>query len=313
MGGRAAPQTWGYERVEGRRKVMPLNEFQRVVLGVLSRGRAPDRHLAGGAVLHKDPTSPRFTRDLDLFHDREELVGSTFLSDSKRLQSNGYHVELTLSQPGYIRAIVSCEGQSTRVDWAHDSAWRFMPPQRIPNVGHALHPVDISVNKVLALAGRDEPRDFLDINYINREIISLGALCWAACGKDPGFSPTMLLESLARKGRIRQQDIDRLELAAPIDVETLKREWIGSLEAARKLVRSLPAEEAGCLYWQESTRKFVTPNNGGKLRRHFATEGGVIPQVAAMPFLTSTGPKRGALKRSYRKPKDAARGKPDEI
>ena len=55
------------------------------------------------------------------------------------------------------------------------------------------------MNKVLALAGRDEPRNFLDINYINREIISLGALCWAACGKDPGFSPTMLLESLQNR------------------------------------------------------------------------------------------------------------------
>jgi hypothetical protein len=47
-----------------------------------------------------------------------------------------------------------------------------------------LHPIDLAVNKVLALAGRDEPRDLLDTLYQHREVLCLGALCWAACGKD---------------------------------------------------------------------------------------------------------------------------------
>jgi len=64
-----------------------------------------------------------------------------------------------------------------------------MPAVYSEDSGFMLHPVDIAINKLLALAGRDEARDFLDIIYIDRNILSLGALCWAAVSKDPGFFP----------------------------------------------------------------------------------------------------------------------------
>jgi len=38
-----------------------------------------------------------------------------------------------------------------------------MPPIEVEAVGFVLHPVDLAINKVLALAGRDEPRDMIDI------------------------------------------------------------------------------------------------------------------------------------------------------
>lgn len=50
--------------------------------------------------------------------------------------------------------------------------------------------------RTLALAGRDEPSDFVDIVYIHEWILQLGALWWAAAGKDPGFTPRSLLELL---------------------------------------------------------------------------------------------------------------------
>jgi len=282
---------------------MPLDEFQREVLRLLAEGRSPHSHLAGGAVLHSGEDSPRFTRDLDIFHDREELVASAFSIDSKRLKSKGCRIEMVLNQPGYIRAVVRRARKSTLVDWAHDSAWRFMPPRRIPNIGYALHPVDISINKILALAGRDEPRDFLDIVYINNEILSLGALCWAACGKDPGYNPTMLVEMLARKGRFRPEDFDRLELAKKVDLGNLKRDWLAALEAAKILIHRLPPKDAGCLYWDAQRGRFVTPESLAKLQKHFASLGGIIPQIHNENFLTSTSQKRAALKRSYGKKK----------
>ncbi len=63
-----------------------------------------------------------------------------------------------------------------------------MPTVRHPLAGYALHPVDLAVNKLLALAGRDEARDFLDVLDLDRRTLALGALCWAAAGKDPGSS-----------------------------------------------------------------------------------------------------------------------------
>jgi len=58
--------------------------------------------------------------------------------------------------------------------------------------------------RVLALAGRDEPRDVLDTLHLHRLVLAPGALCWAACGKDPGFTPLSLLELLRRRGRVRK-------------------------------------------------------------------------------------------------------------
>jgi hypothetical protein len=56
-----------------------------------------------------------------------------------------------------------------------------MPLVRDPLGGLLLHPIDLAVNKVLALAGRDEPRDFVDILFVHKTVLQLGGLNWAAC------------------------------------------------------------------------------------------------------------------------------------
>jgi hypothetical protein len=42
-------------------------------------------------------------------------------------------------------------------------------------------------NKLLALVGRVEVRDWIDIIESSERIQPLGYLAWAACGKDPGY------------------------------------------------------------------------------------------------------------------------------
>jgi hypothetical protein len=76
--------------------------------------------------------------------------------------------------------VVRLAEDATRVDWAHVSAWRFMPLVRDELGGLLLHPVDLAVNKVLALAGRDEPRDFVDMRFVHRRMRPpevIGCLC----------------------------------------------------------------------------------------------------------------------------------------
>lgn len=111
---------------------MPLTGFQRKLLALLARNRAPDSYLAGGAALHFSPNSTRYSDDLDFFHDSAERVASAFAEDSALLESDGYSVDLLISQPGFLRAIVRRDDDTTTVDWAHESAWRFLPPVRDP-------------------------------------------------------------------------------------------------------------------------------------------------------------------------------------
>ena len=171
------------------------------------------------------------------------------------------------------------DGHATKVEWARDSAWRFMPTVRDARVGFILHPVDLAVNKVLALAGRDEPRDVLDALHLHRGVLVLGALCWAACGKDPGFTPLSLLELLRRRGRVRAEDLARLDLAEPTDLHATKRAWLAALDSVEPFVATRPPEQIGCLYHSASRGVFVDPRDATDAVPHFGRPGGVLPRL----------------------------------
>lgn len=262
---------------------MPLTAVQRNILALLARNRAPDSYLAGGAALHMSPNSIRYSNDLDFFHDSSERVADAFRDDSALLADSAYQVDVELSQPGFIRAVVATAGDVTRIDWAHDSAWRFLPPIRDEFGGFVLHEMDLAINKVLALAGRDEPRDYVDMLYVEQHLLPLGAVVWAAAGKDPGFTPLSLLELLKRRGKQRQEELDRLHLARPIDVRSAKEAWLSALAGADEFVRSRPPDEVGALYYDSQRRAFAAPTPGTPLEEqglalHFGMPGGVLPQ-----------------------------------
>lgn len=276
---------------------VPLTDYQREILALLASTRSPDSYLAGGAGLHFSPESTRYSHDLDFFHDSSERVAEAFEADARLLADADHDVRVTLSQPGFIRAVVSrvrdgedageLETQianSTRVDWAHETAWRFLPPVRDELGGYLLHEVDLAINKALALAGRDEPRDFVDILYAHERILSLAGLLWAAVGKDPGFSPLSLLELLKRRGKMRPEDVNRLDLARPFDLEAARDTWREALERADAFARTRPADEAGCLYYSPDERRFAvpaseTPLSDQGLVVHWGRPGGILPRT----------------------------------
>jgi hypothetical protein len=264
---------------------VPLTEFQRALLAALAAAPTDGRYLAGGAAMHFAPNSTRYSDDLDFFHDSESRVASAFATDRDTLRRAGYAVDVELSLPGFVRAVVRRGDDATRVDWAHDSAWRFMPLVRDELGGLLLHPVDLAINKVLALAGRDEPRDFVDILFVHRRVLVLAALCWAAVGKDPGLTPLSLLELLKRRGRYRPEDFSRLRLAEPFDLVPAKDTWLAALAEADAFVRERPPEEYGCLYYAVTPRRFVVPRRDAPLAAqgvvpHYGEPGGVLPRVA---------------------------------
>jgi hypothetical protein len=257
---------------------VPLTEFQLEIARLLSANRTPDSYLAGGAALNIEPNSKRYSNDLDYFQDSDVRVASAFSADRETLEGGGYVVRVILEQPGFVRAIVSKGKGSTKIEWAHDTAWRFLPTQRNDVSGYQLHPIDLAINKLLALAGRNEPRDFLDVMETHRSLLSLGAQCWAAAGKDPGFTPSLLLDLLRRRGNVRPEDIARLHLREVPDLTALKREWLAALDAADAFVHERPPEELGCLYYSRDARTFVgDPERVRTAVPHYGRPGGVLP------------------------------------
>jgi hypothetical protein len=258
---------------------VPLTSLQKAVLATIGKNRSEGSHLAGASAIQASPRSVRYSGDLDFFHDDETAVAEAFAKDRALLAEADFVIKVVLSQPGFIRARVMRDGESVLIDWAHDSAWRFMPTLLIEGIGHVLHPVDLAVNKVLALGGRDEPRDWVDTIYLDKNFISLGAMVWAAVGKDPGMNPEMLMELLSRKGKIHQRDLDRLILSAEVRLEDLHDQWAKSLIEAKAFVRSRPSSESGRLYRNPANGRFFAPADGDEYEICEACEGGILPRI----------------------------------
>jgi hypothetical protein len=267
---------------------LPLTDLQKRVLRLLAANRSPGSHLAGGAAIHRSEKSLRFSGDLDYFHDTEDLVADAYAKDSYLLKQGGFAISDSRALPGFVRANISDGTSEIRVEWARDSAFRFMPPTKEPEIGFLLHPVDLAVNKVLALAGREEARDLVDTLFVHENILGLGALCWAAAGKDPGFSPSTLIEMLRSKGPITATELKTLDLVLPLDPVELKQRWIAAIISAGRFVERMPAADIGCLYYHPGVKRFVQPEPGsvelGQCIRHFGQLGGVLPQVGPLPF-----------------------------
>ncbi len=262
---------------------MPLTAFQKEAARVLAAHRNPESYLAGGTAINRAESSLRYSNDLDVFHDAAESVAVCAEADVGELLARGYAVEWLLRQPGLFRARVSQGTDTLRLDWCFDSAFRFFPVQPDEVFGYCLHPADLATNKALALAGRSEIRDFLDILYLNAHYLSLGAIVWAACGKDQGFTPWSLLDMAKCHVRYRQEDLESEHLARPLDLKELKEQWLAAVTQAEGLFPQLPVEEVGCLYLLGDNTP-VTPVPGrpdtAEPIRHFGSVRGAWPKLS---------------------------------
>ncbi len=214
----------------------------------MARARAArgESYVAGAAALNAVAGSARISRDPDLFHDTVDAVNATFVLDRDLLDERGYTVTVTRDRPGYVEAVVGRGNETLILQWTRDSAFRFFPLVEHPDLGLTLHPVDLATNKVLALVGRLEVRDWVDVITCDERIQPLGYLAWAASGKDPGFSPLAILEQAARSSRYSAEEVATLSFAGPVpDPGDLSRRWHALLSAAREIIAVLPPEHAG--------------------------------------------------------------------
>ncbi len=227
---------------------MPLTEFQRQLCRLLAdnRIRSGESYVAGGTALNELLKASRRSRDIDLFHDTEQALAASWQADRHSLDLAGYEVSVIRERPTFVEAQIRRGPDTVVVQWAHDSAYRFFPLVRHEEMGLVLHPFDLATSKVLALVGRVEPRDFVDTLTCDREVQPLGYLAWAACGKDPGFSPSAILEQAARSSRYSEAELSGLDFdGRPPTAAELSRRWQKVLARARETVSLLPADMAG--------------------------------------------------------------------
>ncbi len=261
---------------------MPIGAFESEILRVIARNRNPESFLGGATVLHQAPDSPRSSRDVDIFHDTTESLAQSAEKDVEALRAAGFEVTLGKLMGTFLRADVRAGPRQTKVEWVFDSAFRFFPIEPDPELGWRLNFWDAATNKILALFGRHEFRDYLDAHFLHQRHLHLGALIWAAAAKDPGLTPELILDWIRRSTRYAADQIQKVNLASPPDLVTMKKSWLLFTEEAAQLISKLPPADMGCFYL-DSAGKPICPDPASpdfaKWTRHFGSVKGAWPRI----------------------------------
>ncbi len=267
---------------------MALTVLQRLVCRVLAdqRRRSGESYVAGGVALNEAVAGTRRSRDVDLFHDTEAALVATWASDRAALDEAGFRVETVRELPAFVEARVSDATATVLVQWARDSAFRFFPLIEHDIFGLTLHPLDLATNKLLAIVGRREARDWIDIVQCHEKVQPLGYLAWAAAGKDPGLSPLRIVEECART-RYVQSELDGLDFDGPVPrAAEISSQWHAALQEAREIVGALPAEDAGkCVIDHEGRLERASASalpgelSAGRVAFHEGSIRGAFPDV----------------------------------
>lgn len=247
----------------------------------MAANRSAGSHVAGGVALNSSPDSVRFSEDIDLFHDVAEAVVTASQQDCQALALANCTVTQQLWEPTYRRAWIERGSDGVKVEWAQDAAWRFFPTQADPLLGWRLDVFDALTNKALAMGSRAETRDMVDlVSYATR--LPLHAVVWAACGKDPGWTPLSLLEQMRRNARIDMAALN--EMHARIEPTELKQCWLKLAEETETeiLLAAQLGKEIGVAFLRPDGQ--VAWHNEAHTIIHRPSLGGVIPRLTGLHY-----------------------------
>ena len=228
---------------------MPLSKIQIDILRLLAAHRDPESYVGGSTPLNRN--APRYSGDIDVFHDREERVAIAAEQDAALLREHGFAIEWVRRDPAIHTVLAERGDESTRLEWVADSDFRFFPTIRDDTFGYILLPVDLAANKAMAAANRREVRDLVDLVTIHGTILPLGAVIWAAVDKSPGYTPEGLIAEIRRNGRYSPAEWKAIVSSEPVVPEAIIHGLRTALDDAETFVARMPTDKVGLLFLKE--------------------------------------------------------------
>lgn len=265
---------------------MPLSKIQIDVLRLLAAHRDPESYVAGSTPLNRD--APRYSGDIDIFHDREDRVARAAEADAAVLQAHGYTLQWERREPAIYTVLAARSGETTKLEWVVDSDFRFFPTMPDETFGYALHPVDLATNKAAAAYGRREPRDVVDLLTINDRILPLGAVIWASASKALGFTPEGIVNEIRRVAHYTEADFRRIASDPPVDPVAVMTRLREILDEAEAFVTKMPTDKVGVLFLKDGhvtqpdpARLHDYTTHAGQRRGHWPTSAEITSEMLA--------------------------------
>jgi hypothetical protein len=182
-----------------------LSPLQQQVAQIVARLPEADGFaLAGGAALVLSQIVERQTRDLDFFGASPADVDRLLPCVQAALSQAGLAVRVDRQNHGFARLTVTSDDETTEPDLAADARIRPTVPGPI---GPMISLEELAADKLLALFGRAQARDFIDVAAL-ADHFGFDQLCSLAREKDPGFSGPVLAEMLDSFRRFTATDLN---------------------------------------------------------------------------------------------------------
>ena len=178
----------------------PLQQHIATIIGGLPE--ADGFALAGGAALIARGDVDRGTRDLDFFGLSRLAVDQLVPAVEQALRDADLQVERVIDNHGFARLIVADRAERTEVDLASDA--RLFPVEQGPGYS-TLAGEELAVDKLLAVFGRAEARDLVDLMAVEPRY-GLDHLIELASEKDRGFDPAVFAEMTGNFTRLRRDE-----------------------------------------------------------------------------------------------------------
>ena len=155
--------------------------------------------LTGGTALSAFYLGHRVSEDMDFFTEEEGQVPQVLPILQEIVSKLNAQLEIKRSFRSYLEVLLAKEKETLRCDFALDSPYRLEKKIFKQEYGiYVDNVLDISCNKLSALYDRSDPKDFVDIFFIDREIISFERLVEEAKKKHIGLDNYWLAISLAK-------------------------------------------------------------------------------------------------------------------
>lgn len=213
-----------------------LTPFQKRILTAIGHSDlAPSFYLTGGTALAVYHLQHRYSEDLYFFADaREAMTGVTTIA-SEIAQELGAQIEFTRTFPTFVETFLTNQaGERVKIDFAFDTPFRLQPTITDPAYGIRLDSLtDMASNKLAALFGRSESKDFVDIYFICQELMPFAALYEQANQKHVGMTHYWL--ALAMRNVMKVQFLPRM--IKLLQLATLQDYFLG---LANQLMADMP-------------------------------------------------------------------------
>ena len=202
-----------------------LTNLQKKILKILNNLQDIEAlYLTGGTALSLY-LKHRKSFDIDLFTASEELILPFSNNLEKVLKENGLDTKRTKTFHTFTEFVVTEEDTITVIQIALDSPYKLSKPvifEDFPNLKISSF-IDISANKLLALLGRSDPRDFIDVYFIIKSgKLSREQLIESAKKKDTGFDLYWLAIAF-KNAELLTQEILETYMVDKISLKELKQ------------------------------------------------------------------------------------------